>query len=83
MKEKKRNMDTGRYIPGESEKTMEELTKALLKLKSELDNSKYEYQHERNYQVCMMFTDAAGYAPEASVRDVWELIDKILRGVIL
>ena len=82
-KEKKRNMDTGRHIPGESEKTMEELTKELLKLKNELDNSKYEFNRELYRQECAMFAYAAGYAPEMSVRDVYETIDKILRGVAI
>lgn len=74
-------MDTGRHIPGESEKTMEELTKELLKLKNELDNSPYEFNHELDRQKCTMFAYAAGYALEMSVRDVYEIIDKILRGV--
>ena len=83
MKEKKINMDTGRHIPGESEKTMEELTKKLLKLKNELDNSPYEFNHEADRQECTMFAYAAGYAPEMSVRDVYAIIDKILRGVAI
>lgn len=82
-KEKKGNMDTGRHIPGESEKTMEELTKKLLKLKNELDSSPYEFNHELDRQECTMFAYAAGYAPKMSVRDVYEIIDKIQRGVIV
>ena len=62
---------------------MNDLTKKLLKLKNEMDNSKYEFNHEYSRQVCTMFAYAAGYAPEASVRDVWELINKIQRGVIV
>ena len=62
---------------------MNDLTKKLLKLKNELDSSPYEFNHELDRQECAMFAYAAGYAPEMSVRDVYEIIDKIQRGVIV
>lgn len=62
---------------------MNDLTKKLLKLKNELDNSKYDFDRQYSWQVCRMFSYAAGYAPEMSVRDVYEIIDKIQRGVIV
>ena len=62
---------------------MNDLTKKLLKLKNELDNSPYEFNHGGDRQMCSMFAYAAGYAPEMSVRDVYEIIDKIQRGVIV
>ena len=62
---------------------MNDLTKKLLKLKNELDSSPYEFNHEYSWQVCRMFAYASGYAPEMSVRDVYEIIDKIQRGVIV
>lgn len=62
---------------------MNDLTKKLLKLKNELDNSPYEFNHELDRQECTMLAYAAGYAPEMSVRDVYEIIDKIQRGVIV
>ena len=62
---------------------MNDLTKKLLKLKNELDSSPYEFNHELDRQECTMFAYAAGYAPKMSVRDVYDIIDKIQRGVIV
>ena len=62
---------------------MNDLTKKLLKLKNEMDNSKYDFDRQYSCQVCRMFSYAAGYAPEMSVGDVYDIIDKIQRGVIV
>lgn len=58
---------------------MNELKMKLLKLKNELDGSPYKFNHELDRQECTMFAYAAGYAPEMSVRDVYEIIHEICR----
>ena len=58
------------------------LTERLVEMKNELDNSKYQHNHEYPMQFMQMLSFTAGYAPEMSIREAHDLVNKILKGQI-